>query len=128
MASAVSGIMAQRLVRTLCVECRVLDNGGVEALCALDPGLTDQCGIAKIYRPGGCDTCGETGFSGREAIAEIIVVNNEIRAAILAGADAREIDDLAQGVSGGTMRQDGLKRVVAGRTSIEEVLRAVGTP
>ena len=128
MASAVCGIMAQRLVRTLCVKCRVPDNEGVDALRALDPDLTDQCGSATIYRPDGCDVCGETGFSGREAIAELIVVDDAIRTAILAGADAREIADLAQGIEGGTMRRDGLKKVVAGRTSIDEVLRAVGTP
>jgi general secretion pathway protein E len=128
MASAVCGIMAQRLVRTLCVRCRVPDNKGVDALRALDPDLTDQCGSATIYRPDGCDICGETGFSGREAIAELIVVDDAIRTAILAGADAREIAYLAQGIGCGAMRRDGLKKVVAGRTSIDEVLRAVGTP
>ncbi|MCX8231720.1 MAG: GspE/PulE family protein [Alphaproteobacteria bacterium] len=128
MASAVCGIMAQRLVRTLCVKCRVPDNEGVDALRALNPDLTDQFGSATIYRPDGCDVCGETGFSGREAIAELIVVNDAIRTAILAGADAREIADLAQGIGGGAMRRDGFKKVVAGRTSIDEVLRAVGTP
>jgi general secretion pathway protein E len=128
MASAVCGIMAQRLVRTLCVKCRVPDNEGVDTLRALDPYLTDQFGSATIYRPDGCDVCGETGFSGREAIAELIVVDDAIRTAILTGANGREIADLAQGIGGGAMRRDGLKKVVAGRTSIDEVLRAVGTP
>jgi general secretion pathway protein E len=128
MASAACGIMAQRLVRTLCVKCRVPDNEGVDTLRALDPYLTDQFGSATIYRPDGCDVCGETGFSGREAIAELIVVDDAIRTAILTGANGREIADLAQGIGGGAMRRDGLKKVVAGRTSIDEVLRAVGTP
>jgi general secretion pathway protein E len=128
MASAVCGIMAQRLVRTLCVKCRVPDYEGVDTLRALDPYLTDQFGSATIYRPDGCDVCGETGFSGREAIAELIVVDDAIRTAILTGANGREIADLAQGIGGGAMRRDGLKKVVAGRTSIDEVLRAVGTP
>jgi general secretion pathway protein E len=126
MASAGCGNMAQRLVRTLCVKCRAPDNKGVDALRALDPDLTDQCGSATIYRPDGCDICGETGFLGREAIAELIVVDDAIRTAILAGATAREVADLAQGIGGGAMRRDGLKKVVAGRTSIDEVLRAVG--
>lgn len=128
MASAVRGVMAQRLVRTLCAKCRVPDKEGVDALRALDPDFADQSGAATIYRPEGCDGCSDTGFSGREAIAELIVVDDTIRTAILAGADARAIADLARGVGGGAMRRDGLQKVAAGRTSIDEVLRAVGAP
>jgi len=126
MASAVRGVMAQRLVRTLCARCRVPDEGGVTALQALEPELASSLDAATIYRPQGCEACGGTGFAGREAIAELIVVDDHIRSAVLAGADARRIADLARNTGSTAMRRDGLQKVIAGRTSIEEVLRAVG--
>jgi len=98
----------------------------VTALQALEPELASSLDAATIYRPQGCEACGGTGFAGREAIAELIVVDDHIRSAVLAGADARRIADLARNTGSTAMRRDGLQKVIAGRTSIEEVLRAVG--
>ncbi len=126
MASAVHGVMAQRLVRTLCPHCRGAHEGGAAALRAIDPGLADALPGATIYQPQGCDACDGTGFAGREAIAELIAVDAPMRAAILAGADADRIAGLAREVGSDAIRRDGLRKAAAGLTSIDEVLRAVG--
>lgn len=126
MASAVRGVMAQRLVRTLCPHCRVAHDGGAAALRTIDPGLADALPGATIYQPQGCDACDGTGFAGREAIAELIAVDAPMRAAILAGADADRIAGLAREAGSDAIRRDGLRKAAAGLTSIDEVLRAVG--
>lgn len=126
MASAVHGVMAQRLVRTLCPHCRGAHEGGAAALRAIDPGLADALPGATIYQPQGCDACDGTGFAGREAIAELIAVDAPMRAAILAGADADRIADFAREAGSDAIRRDGLRKAAAGLTSIDEVLRAVG--
>jgi general secretion pathway protein E len=126
MASAVRGVMAQRLVRTLCPHCRVAHEGGAAALRTIDPGLADALPGATIYQPQGCDACDGTGFAGREAIAELIAVDAPMRAAILAGADADRIAGLAREAGSYAIRRDGLRKAAAGLTSIDEVLRAVG--
>jgi len=126
MASAVRGVMAQRLVRTLCPHCRVAHEGGAAALRTIDPGLADALPGVTIYQPQGCDACDGTGFAGREAIAELIAVDAPMRAAILAGADADRIAGLAREAGSYAIRRDGLRKAAAGLTSIDEVLRAVG--
>ncbi|MDA0366866.1 MAG: GspE/PulE family protein [Proteobacteria bacterium] len=126
MTSALRGVMAQRLVRTLCVHCRQPDEGGVAVLRTLDPGLDESADDAPTYRASGCERCGGTGFAGRQAIAELIVIDAPIRDAILSGADAARLSALAQTQGSQSMRRDGLRKVRAGVTSIDEVLRAVG--
>ena len=124
MTSALRGVMAQRLVRTLCKDCRVPDDGGHTALRALDSNWSDVS--ATVYQAVGCSRCGGTGFAGREAIAELVVVDDSIRAAILDGADAASIAVLARAAGATPMRSDGLRKAAAGVTTIDEVLRAVG--
>lgn len=124
MASALRGVMAQRLVRTLCQACRVPDDGGVAALRSLDPGFVHD--TATVYQAGGCHRCGDTGFAGREAIAELVVIDDAMRAAILGGADAVAVARLARAAGTTSMRSDGLRKAATGVTTIDEVLRAVG--
>ncbi len=124
MTAALRGVMAQRLVRTLCADCRQPDQSGPAALRTLDPGLSVESG--EVYRPAGCDKCGGTGFSGREAIAELMVIDEPMREIILRRGDVAEITAKAGAAGSETMRRDGLRKVLAGRTSIDEVLRAVG--
>lgn len=126
MASAVRGVMAQRLVRTLCRHCRVPQKDGEAALRALDVDVVDAVQDVTVFRAQGCDVCGGTGFSGREAIAELIAVDEPIRAALLNGVDAHGIAGLARAAGSDAIRRDGLRKAAAGRTTIDEVLRAVG--
>ena len=125
MTSAIRGVMAQRLVRTLCPHCKAVDSGGGDALAALDPDLVSAAPLS-VHRPQGCERCGGTGFIGREAIAELVMVDDAVRAVVLARGDAGEIAACAARAGSETMRRDGLRKVMAGRTSIDEVLRAVG--
>ncbi len=122
--SAVIAIQAQRLVRTLCSECR-------EAFEPIDE-IVERWGLDRfaengkptLYRPHGCDECGGTGYAGRVAIIEILLMSDEIRELVLRRSDVGEIARVAESQQGMvTMRDDGLQKAVAGLTTIEEVLR-----
>jgi len=124
MTAALRGVMAQRLVRTLCEACREPDEAGTAALRALDPGI--DIGDATVYRAQGCSRCNGSGFAGREAIAELIVIDDAMRDVMLRRGDVGEIAAHAAAAGTESMRRDGLNKVLAGRTSVDEVLRAVG--
>jgi len=121
--SAVVGIQAQRLVRTLCTECR----GAFEPIdevverWRLDRFVDD--GKPTLYRPQGCDDCGGTGYAGRIAIIEILLMSDEIRELVLKRTDVGEIARMAEAQGMISMRDDGLRKAVTGLTTIEEVLR-----
>jgi general secretion pathway protein E len=126
--SAVTAIQAQRLVRTLCTECReqytpideVIDRWGLDRFAG--------GGAVTLYRPVGCEHCGDTGYSGRLAILEILMMSNEIRDLVLKRCDVGDIARLAAEQGMVTMRDDGLQKAVAGLTTIEEVLRVTPEP
>ncbi|MCC6221766.1 MAG: type II secretion system ATPase GspE [Deltaproteobacteria bacterium] len=120
--SSVIAIMAQRLVRQLCKHCRVskqISDDECQEL-GLDP-------ISVVSRDifdaadGGCKHCQQTGYSGRTGIHEIMLIDDEIRGKIMQRADASQIRNACRGFVG--LRHDGAKKVLAGITSVEEVLR-----
>lgn len=121
--STVNGVAAQRLVRTLCPNCRE----PYEPL----PELRERVGLpqhlsnghAQLFRAVGCEQCSHTGFRGRTSIIEILPITDPIRQAVLKSADAASIDQIARQMGMQTMRMHGLKKALAGITSIEEVLR-----
>ena len=118
-AATVSGIVAQRLVRLLCVACK-----------EPDPDVTGDLGVASDdashpCRPVGCPACRRTGFSGRIAIAEALVVDAAVREAISAHAGRDTLQALAVERGMVPMREVGLRLVRAGRTTAAEVQRAV---
>ena len=80
-------------------------------------------GEIRLYRPTGCAQCGNTGYAGRVAILEILMMSSEIRDLVLQRCDVGEIASLAAEQGMISMRDDGLKKAVAGITTIEEVLR-----
>jgi len=122
--SAIIAVQAQRLVRRLCMACR-------EPYVPLAE-VVERCGLAELAGPGqlrlyharGCDACGGTGFSGRLAILEILRLSDAIRQLVLRRADVGDIARAAVGQGMETMRVDGLRKAMAGITTIEEVLRA----
>jgi general secretion pathway protein E len=120
--STVNGILAQRLVRKLCGFCRQ----SYEPL----PELLKEMGLADLieqnpqfYGPVGCDACDQTGFKGRLAIAEFLSLTDEVRRLVMTHAQAREIHELALSQGMHTMRDDGMRKVAQGLTTLEEVLR-----
>jgi type II secretory ATPase GspE/PulE/Tfp pilus assembly ATPase PilB-like protein len=124
LASVVKAFIAQRLVRTICPECKTLAGYPVEYLGEL--GVTFPPDF-KFYRGTGCDHCRQTGYQGRVAIYEICLVTEPLRRLILQKRDGSELKQcaIAQGME--TLRHDGWRRVGQGITTIEEVVRVTQT-
>ena len=121
LSTSLIGVLAQRLVRTLCPECRVPcePNESEREMLGLKPGES-----AVIYRPkpGGCPHCGGTGFKGRTGIHELVTVDENVRRAIHDNLSEQEIEKIVRPTMPDIM-SDGMKKVLLGKTSIEEVLR-----
>ena len=121
-ASTLSAVVAQRLVRILCTQCK-------EQYVPLDEELTriglarEFCPEGKIYRARGCHECMETGFSGRIAIFEILLIDDELKNAVLINPDSTTLKEKALRNGLVTLRMDGADKVAKGMTSIDEVLR-----
>ncbi|MFH1998260.1 MAG: ATPase, T2SS/T4P/T4SS family [Planctomycetota bacterium] len=119
-AATLSLVVAQRLVRRLCPECK--RPGELDARIArfldLEPGL-------PIRTPGGCMSCGGTGYSGRMGVFEFLVVSDRIREMIVEGASAGRIREAALEEKMTTLRADGADKVVQGLTDPAEIMRAV---
>ncbi len=120
LSSTVRGILAQRLLRRICPQCRELDCSGDdhESLRAL--GMAHD---VSLYRGCGCETCSHTGFYGRTGIFELLVMDDEIRRLILANADAHQIRAAAKQRGMRTLMEDGIKKIEAGETTLSEVFR-----
>ena len=121
--SAVNAVQAQRLVRTLCADCR-------EPYTPVD-AVIQRFDLAKffggddltLYRAVGCESCAGTGFTGRSAILEILLMTDAIKQLILKRCDVSEIARTAAELGMISMREDGLSKVATGLTTLEEVLR-----
>ena len=120
--SAVIGILAQRLVRKLCPECRSRYEPSEEMIRHFD-GLISRQGNRHYYRGQGCSLCQNIGYRGRTGIYELLLITDEIRELLMAGADANRIRKAAIQAGMLSLRQDGLRKAEAGETSLEEVLR-----
>jgi len=124
--STVSGVMAQRLVRVLCPECRE----------AYEPRSTDIPGdfpLAEVldrgdtlYRPVGCRRCRGKGYAGRVGLYELLVANDEIRHLAGERIASHKIKQAAMKAGMRTLRQDGWRKVARGQTTIDEVMRVTG--
>jgi general secretion pathway protein E len=123
-ASSLMGVMAQRLVRVLCPECRVAYFPTPEELKEI--GLTAQqvreASGGMIYKPVGCEQCNNTGYRGRSGIYEMMLMDDEVRQLILKNVDSGTIKKQAVGKGMLTLMDDGARKVLKGVTSIAEVL------
>ncbi|HIB55252.1 MAG TPA: type II secretion system protein GspE [Nitrospirales bacterium] len=119
--SSVAAVIAQRLVRVLCAECRQPTSLSHEELVKL--GLDTTSVTTTIYRAVGCDACMKTGYRGRQGIYEILLVDDDIRALILAKTDSTQIQKLAVKKGMTTLAHEGALKVLEGVTTVEEVLR-----
>ncbi|MEZ6103350.1 MAG: GspE/PulE family protein [Pirellulaceae bacterium] len=121
--STVEGVMAQRLVRRLCVECRApVDPASVDVPEDFPWELFQQHD-ATIYRPVGCPACRGNGYRGRMGIYELLVANDEARDLISKRVASQEVKQAAIRAGMTTLRDDGWCKVLAGDTSVDEVLR-----
>ena len=120
--SSVNGVLSQRLVRTLCRHCKepmappadVFSSSGLARF--LKPG-------APIYRARGCGHCRDTGYQGRTGIHELLLLDEPMRRAIVEGKDAAELHSTAVRAGMLTLYEDGLRKVAAGVTALDELLR-----
>ncbi|MBK8637209.1 MAG: type II secretion system ATPase GspE [Chromatiaceae bacterium] len=120
--STINGILAQRLVRRLCPFCRENYEPLPEVAAKVRKSLTDVDAI-QLYRAVGCERCNNTGYRGRLVITEVLRMTDAIRRAVLEHATATVILRLAIEEGMATMYQDGLRKCLDGRTTLEEVLR-----
>lgn len=122
--SSLLAVMAQRLVRRLCSHCKEPYRPSQEQIQKLELTVEDverEGGI--FYRPVGCEKCSELGYRGRSGIYELLVVTDEVRELVMSHSDAGAIKKQAMKQGMTTLRTDGSRKVLAGSTSIEEVLR-----
>lgn len=123
-ASAVEGVVAQRLVRKLCTECRKPIQPRPEFLAEIGFPSERLDGVT-LYEPGdGCENCRMTGFHGRSGIFEVLPVSERIQSLIVNRSSSSEIKQEGIAEEMRTLRDDGWDKVLAGTTTIEEVLRA----
>jgi len=120
--SSIVAIIAQRLVRVLCPHCKEIYTPDEETLANLGLDLS-VLPCSTFYLKKGCNLCMQTGFRGRTAIFEILVVDDDIKRLVLKTSDANQINELAVKQGMITLQQDGIQKVMAGITTAEEVLR-----
>lgn len=119
LSSSLLGVVAQRLVRVLCTDCRE-GQSATQAECKmLDVSLAEA---PVIYHPKGCPSCNGLGYRGRSGIYELIVLDETLRQKVHEGASEQELEEYARQF-GPSIRHDGIRKVLDGTTSLEEVLR-----
>ncbi|MEL7239567.1 MAG: GspE/PulE family protein, partial [Planctomycetota bacterium] len=120
--ATLEGIVAQRLVRKICTKCRSEYKPELENLMELE--LTEELVQGKKFYVGkGCDACNNTGYKGRQAIFEIMVLDDDMRDMIVAGASTQQLRDAARERGMRTLREAGLTAIYDGTTTIDEVVR-----
>ncbi|MBQ5994955.1 MAG: Flp pilus assembly complex ATPase component TadA [Clostridia bacterium] len=127
-ASSLVGVLAQRLVRKLCPKCKEEYKISREELLKILPDLSPEEYPGEeftLYRPKGCITCNNTGYKGREAVFEFLTVTEEMKRLILDRATVAEVKELAVSQGMHTLRDEGIYKVMHGRTSLEELLRVI---
>ena len=121
-ASAVNLIVAQRLVRRICTDCKQEYKYNKEELNALSMNHDEAAGIT-FYKGEGCDVCGGTGYKGRQGLYEVMWMSPELRRMVLRGASTADLKDRAVEEGMLTLRMDGIMKVKRGITTLEEVVK-----
>jgi type IV pilus assembly protein PilB len=123
-ASSIIGVLAQRLARSICPNCKEAYTPPIESIKRFGLSAFTDTEIT-FYKGRGCDHCKMTGYRGRQGIFEVLVISDRIRGLILQRASTAEIRQSAMEEGMKTMQDDGLRKVLDGVTSIEECLRVV---
>jgi type IV pilus assembly protein PilB len=127
-ASTINIIMAQRLVRKICMKCRVSQEVKIEDITPIIPAhlvtkyFTGK-NVMRLYKGKGCPVCHGTGYEGRIGIFEVMTMDDSIKVAILEKKDSSVIEKIAVQNGMTTMMEDGLRKIFEGLTTIEEVMR-----
>ena len=124
--SCVEGIVAQRLVRRVCRHCKTVYEPPKAIYDEIAACYPDKIAEAEFLKGNGCPGCGFTGYRGRSAINEVMIMSDPIRALVVNRAAANIIKAKAMEEGMVTLRHDGWLRVIEGRTSVDEVLRVAG--
>jgi len=119
LSSSLIGVIAQRLVRNLCPDCKEVHQA-TETEC--DWLELDKNNPPEIYRANGCEKCNHTGYVGRSGLYEVVTLEEELRQMIHDGAGEQAMEKIAR-QSSPSLRQDGQRLILEGKTSLEEVLR-----
>jgi general secretion pathway protein E len=120
-ASSILGVLAQRLVRKLCKHCKAEYTPTDEELGEMRLSRVEVPGV--VYRHVGCDECSGHGYRGRSGIFEFLPAYDEVKALVIANADAGTVARKAQELGMTTLWEDGVRKVVSGVTTFDEVLR-----
>jgi type IV pilus assembly protein PilB len=123
--AAVNLLVAQRLVRRVCPDCRAPATYSAEEMLPLtQPGMNlDRIRAIAFFRGRGCEACGGTGYKGRAGLYEVMPMSPELRRMVLRGASVAELRDQAIGEGMLTLRSNGLLRIEQGITTLEEVVK-----
>ena len=122
-ASSVIGVLAQRLVRVICPDCKESYTPPVEAFRRLN--LAMDLESVTFYRGRGCDRCRQTGYRGRTGVYEMMMINDSVRELILRRAPTHEIRQGGLDAGMVTLKQDAMQKILEGVTTMEEALRVV---
>ncbi|GAA1156762.1 GspE/PulE family protein [Nocardioides aquiterrae] len=123
--SALDAVLAQRLCRSLCERCKEAYVPDAAELQRVGFDWDPEAGLPTIYRAVGCSACSQTGFRGRMALHEVMTVTEDISRLAVSRASTDEIARVARDQGMTTLKNDGWRKVLQGRTSIEEILRVV---
>ncbi len=126
--SSVSGVLAQRLARRLCMHCKEAyqpTEADIRSAGWTPEEVEELGGMSEVFRAVGCSACSNTGYRGRKALAELMPMTEEIERVIIEGGSVDEIHRLAVAQGMCTLRQSGLRKAIEGETTLEEVLRVV---
>jgi general secretion pathway protein E len=123
LASSLIGVLAQRLVRVICKECRTPDTTDAQTLA--DAGFpVDRAGPKlELYRGKGCPSCDQTGYESRKGVFELLEVDDQVRRLIVKNPDSNVLKAEATSAGMRTLKEDGWNKVLAGMTTADEVLR-----
>lgn len=121
--STVNGVLSQRLIRRLCPHCKQATELPESALQATGLKRWMPQGRSLVFEARGCAECKQTGYLGRTSVHELFVMNEALHRAILSGADTTALHSTARHEGMLTLYEDGLRKVAAGVTSLEEVIR-----
>jgi general secretion pathway protein E/type IV pilus assembly protein PilB len=122
-ASTVEAVMAQRLVRRLCPECKQAYEPAVDELPQDFPLDEWRASRAPLYRAAGCRACRQVGYRGRMGIYELLITTETVRQIAHERASTWKLKQAAMADGMRTLRQDGWRKVLVGRTTVEEVVR-----
>jgi len=125
-AASVIGVLAQRLARNICSNCKEPYKPPADALRRVGFKIEDAESIV-FYRGRGCEQCRHSGYRGRLGVFELMLMNEEVQDLIVKRAPLSEVRNAALANGMKTLKQDGFQKIIEGKTTIEEVMRVIFT-